>query len=88
MVFSKIITAKQRAYALYLRRESNTSFQVIADKCRISKSSALRICGHQLLYAKKEIHPVLNSEQNANRECKLYHETANERKRIYHSASK
>ena len=57
MVFSKIITAKQRAYALYLRRESNTSFQVIADKCGISKCSARRICGHQLLYAKKEIQP-------------------------------
>ena len=57
MVFSKIITAKQRAYALYLRRESNASFQVIADKCGISKSSARRICGHQLLYAKKEIQP-------------------------------
>ena len=55
MFFSKIITAKQRAYALYLRRESNASFQVIADKCGISKSSARRICGHQLLYAKKEI---------------------------------
>ena len=88
MVFSKIITAKQRAYALYLSRESNTSFQVIADKCGISKSSARRICSHQLFYAKKEIqprkgrpskvterdkrrNPVPNSEQNANRECKL-----------------
>ena len=57
MVFSKIITAKQRAYALYLRRECNASFQVIAGKCGISKSSARRICGHQLLYAKKEFQP-------------------------------
>lgn len=57
MVFSKIITDKQRAYALYLRRESNASFKVIADKCGISKSSARRICGHQLLNARKEIQP-------------------------------
>ena len=57
MVFSKIITAKQRAYVLYLRRESNTSFQVIADKCGMLKSSAWRICSDQLLYTKKEIQP-------------------------------
>lgn len=102
MVFYKSIRAKKRAYALFLRRESNASFKVIADKCRILKSSAQGICSHQLLYTKKEIqqkkrtaqesiiktqtNAVSNSEQNSSHECELYSETVNERKQIYHSA--
>ena len=52
-----MITAKQRAYALFLRRESNASFQAIADKCGISKTSARQISGHLLVNAKNHSQP-------------------------------
>ena len=101
MVFSKIITAKQRAYGLYLRRESNASFKVIADKwntekfCSANMRSSAGICQKgdsvkkrtvQESIGKTQANHVSNSEQNASCECELYSETVNGTKRIYNSA--
>ena len=55
MVYSRNITTKQTWG--YLRRECNASFQVIAEKCGISKSSTHWVRGHLLVDAKKQILP-------------------------------
>ena len=47
MVFIQQIAAEKRAFAWYLRTYSKLSYQRIADKCGISKSSAHRICSNE-----------------------------------------
>lgn len=48
MVYTSNISDKKRALAVYLRNESGASYRDIAIKCRISKSSAERICKENL----------------------------------------
>ena len=47
MVFTQQIAAEKRAFAWYLRTYSKFSYRRIADECRISKSSAHRICSNE-----------------------------------------
>ena len=44
MVFKSKISPEKRALAILLRKESGLSFPKIAEKCKISTSSAERIC--------------------------------------------
>ena len=44
MVYTGKISDKTRALVVYYRRESGASYREIARKCRISASSAVRIC--------------------------------------------
>ena len=44
MVYAGRISAKVKALAVYMRNETGASYRDIAKKCRISKSSAERIC--------------------------------------------
>ena len=44
MVFTGIIFPEKRAFVIFLRREGGFSFPKIAEKCKISASSAERIC--------------------------------------------
>lgn len=54
MAFKVKISPEKRAYALYLRLEGGASYPQIAKKCRISVSSAERICKEFLRGKKKQ----------------------------------
>ena len=64
MVFRKTISVEQKALAVCLKRECNLSYEQIAAKCRICKSSAQRIVRCAPLARKRSVLSKMGRPRN------------------------